>query len=90
MDVHNRKSPRQEADLGRVAGARDQLGEPSDGEWRAPLGNKNEGRLGFTFQGPQRPHFVTKQRMRSCCFALGTDEMAMVSPRLIASVTETE
>ena len=25
------------ADLGRVAGARDQLGEPSDGERRAPL-----------------------------------------------------
>ena len=24
----------------------------------------------YAFQGPQRPHFVTKQRMRSCCFAL--------------------
>jgi hypothetical protein len=44
----------------------------------------------YAFQGPQRPHFVTKQRMRSCCFALGTDEMAMVSLRLIASVTGTE
>ena len=39
-----------EADLGRVAGARDQLGEPSDGEWRAPLGNKNEGRLASRFR----------------------------------------
>ena len=51
---------------------------------------KNERRHGLAFQGPQRPHFVTKQRMRSCCFALGTDEMAMVSLRLIASVTGTE
>jgi hypothetical protein len=57
---------------------------------RASLSEKNERRHGLAFQCPQRPHFVTKQRMRSCCFALGTDEMAMVSLRLIASVTGTE
>ena len=47
-----------EADLGRDAGALDQLAEASNGERRAPLGNKNEGRLDVTFQSPQYPRLT--------------------------------
>jgi hypothetical protein len=46
--------------------------------------------LAARFQCPLRPQFITKQRMRSRCSALGTDEMTMVSLRLIASVTGIE
>jgi hypothetical protein len=41
-----------------VMPALDQLAEASNGERRAPLGNKNEGRLDVTFQSPQYPRLT--------------------------------
>jgi hypothetical protein len=57
------------------ASALDELRPAGRGEWGASLANKHEGRLGFTFQDPQRPQFIAQQWMGAAGAALGSAQM---------------
>ena len=60
-----------EADLGFVAGAREQLGEARRGKRTTTLRGEDKGRRRLALQLSQRPQFIAQERMRGFLAALG-------------------
>lgn len=71
-----------EGQLGLDACTLDKLLQAGNRERRATLRHEDEGRLGLAVQGSQSSQFITQQRMRCCCPALGSTQVQIAGLKL--------